>query len=186
ASLSAGNLASPEVRPVISHGGETMRPAAPSLEVTAATLPRVAPTPAAAPPPPAPRPPQEVIWRPPQPPPREAAPPRSAVRRELYWQIRVLRVIVSLVTLVLPLSYFAYFLIDGGIIPLKLVEGTFVVTAIRVLVLPVLGLAKRIIAIHLTFGGLDLLIVVLGVVALFVRYFLVLPLEKLERWAKQR
>ncbi len=158
-----------------------------------------APAPAAASPPPAPRPPAP---RPPAP--RPPAPrPKSGVRAPApqpagtsafhqaytsgkYSTLRAVRIGVSVVTMLVPLAFFLYFLISGGLIPVKWVEGTPVLAFLRVVVLPLLGAAKKIVALNLTLRGYDLMLVALGVLALVVRALILLPIDRAEMAAKPK
>ncbi len=88
--------------------------------------------------------------------------------------------------MLLPLAFFLYFLISGGLIPAKWVEGTPVMAFLRVVVLPLAGVAKNIVALNLTVRGYDLMLAALGVLALVVRALILLPIERAEMAAKLR
>jgi len=164
ASLSAGNIAAPELRPE----AQTAYSPTQKMERLAST-----PTQPAAPP-------RE------QPRPQAAAPPRTQrmpvleeppQTRRLDSALRVLRIVVSVGTVVVALAYFADFLIRADIIRERSLQGTFLLSFIRVLVTPGLAAAESIV--HLQVGRWNLLLPALGVLAIVARHFLLLILEKI-------
>ena len=88
--------------------------------------------------------------------------------------------------MLVPLAFFLYFLISGGLVPVKWVEGTPVLAFLRVVVLPLAEVAKRIVSLNLTMRGYDLMLVALGVLALVVRALILLPIERAEMAAKPK
>jgi hypothetical protein len=103
-----------------------------------------------------------------------------------YGTLRWVRIGVSLVTITVPLAFFLYFLITGGLIPTKWVEGTPVMAYMRLIVLPLAAVAKKIISLNLTVRGYDLMLAALGVLAMVVRALILLPIERAEMAAKPR
>ncbi len=143
-----------------------------------------APPPAAAPPPPRPRPKSGV--RAPAPAPAGPSAFYQAYTSGKYNTLRAVRFGVSVLTITVPLGFLFYFLMDGGLISRKWVESTPLMAYLRVVVLPIAAVAKQIVAINLTVKGYDLLLAALGVLAMVVRAFILLPLERAELAAKPR
>ncbi len=149
--------------------------------------PRAAVPPSPAPRPPAPRPPAPRPKSGVRPPAAEPAGPSAfhqAYASGKHSTLRAVRIGVSVVTMLLPLAFLLYFLISGGLIPAKWVEGTPVMAFLRVVVLPIAGVAKRIVALNLTVRGYDLMLAALGVLSLVARALILLPIERAEMAAK--
>lgn len=91
-----------------------------------------------------------------------------------------------MVTLLVPLAFFLSFLMSGGLISTKWVEGTPLMAFLRIVVLPLAGVAKKIVTANLTVRGYDLMLAFLGVLALVVRALILLPIERAEMAAKLR
>jgi serine/threonine protein kinase len=164
ASLSAGRIAAPGL-------GSGAQPAYPPTQKME-KLPSTPSQPAA--------PPRE------QPRPQVAAPPRTQrmpvleeppQTRRLYNALRVLRILVSVITVAVALAYFADFLIRADLIRERSLQGTFLLSFIRALVTPGLVIAEKIV--HLQVGRWNLLLPALGVLAMVARHFLLLILEKM-------
>ena len=118
--------------------------------------------------------------------PQAAAPPRTRrmptleeppQTRRVYSALRVLRVMVTVVTIGVALAYFADFLIRADVIKAKALEGTFLLSFIRALVTPGLAVAESMV--RLQMGKWNFLLLILGVLAFVVRHFLLLILEKM-------
>jgi serine/threonine protein kinase len=153
----------------------TLKPVAPSS---------VAP---AAPPPPraqAPSPRRRVVAPPPEPAGPSAL--EQAYKSGKYSTLRWTRIGLALVTITVPLAFFLYFLISGGLISTKWVEGTPVMAYMRLIVLPLAAAAKKIVSLNLTVRGYDLMLLFLGVLAMVVRAFILMPIERAEMAAKPR
>ena len=170
ASLSAGNIAAPELRPE----GQPAYPATQRMERLASSPTQAAPareqsSPAIALPQGTRRMP--VLEEPPQ-------------ARRLYGVLRMLRIAVSVGTVVVALAYFADFFIRADVIKAKALEGTFLLSFIRVLVTPGLAVAESMV--RLQMGKWNFLLLILGVLAFVVRHFLLLTLEKIELRARTR
>ena len=167
----AGGLAPAEAR--------TPLPAPRSM--VAAPAPPVVP----APPPVRPRPAGRARVVPP-PAPEGPSALKQAYASGKYSTLRWTRIGVAVVTITVPLAFFLYFLISGGLIPVKWVEGTPVMAYVRLIVLPLTAVAKKIISLNLTVRGYDLMLAFLGVLALVVRAFILMPIERAEMAAKPR
>ncbi|MGH9555580.1 MAG: serine/threonine-protein kinase [Terriglobales bacterium] len=144
--------------------------------------------PAAAPAPPPPRPKSGARARAAAPPPAPAGPSAlsQAYASGKYSTLRWVRIGVSVMTITVPLAFFLYFLITGGLIPAKWVEGTPVMAYMRVIVLPIAAVARKIVTLNLTVRGYDLMLVFLGVLAMVVRAFILMPIERAEMAARPR
>jgi serine/threonine protein kinase len=153
----------------------------------AQAAPAAAPAPAPRPPA-APRPKSGARPRAAAPLPVPAGPSalKQAYASGKYGTLRWVRIGVSLVTITVPLAFFLYFLITGGLIPTKWVEGTPVMAYMRLIVLPLAAVAKKIISLNLTVRGYDLMLAALGVLAMVVRALILLPIERAEMAAKPR
>ncbi len=154
--------------------------------------------PARTPPPmPAPAAPRPAAPRPPAPRPKSgvrapaAAPAGPSAFHQAYASgkhstLRAVRIGVWVVTLLVPLAFFLSFLMSGGLISTKWVEGTPLMAFLRIVVLPLAGVAKKIVTANLTVRGYDLMLAFLGVLALVVRALILLPIERAEMAAKLR
>lgn len=118
--------------------------------------------------------------------PQAVAPPRTRrmpvleeppQTRRAYSALRVLRVLVTVVTVAVALAYFADFFIRADVIKAKALEGTFLLSFIRTLVTPGLAVAESMV--RLQMGKWNFLLLILGVLAFVVRHFLLLILEKM-------
>ncbi|MGH9509687.1 MAG: serine/threonine-protein kinase, partial [Terriglobales bacterium] len=155
----------------------TPRPAAPAPPAPAA---------APAPPQPRPRPPARARAAVPLPAPAGPSALQQAYKSGKYGTLRWVRIGLAVVTITVPLAFFLYFLISGGLIPAKWVEGTPAMAFIRVVVLPLAAAAKKIITLNLSVRGYDLMLVFLGVLAMVVRALILMPIERAEMAAKPR
>ncbi|HXE89844.1 MAG TPA: serine/threonine-protein kinase [Terriglobales bacterium] len=157
-------------------------------------------TPVATPPPPASR----TVAPPPAPPPEpraparyvresgaapplrevEMPPPPSQARREMYWTLKIVRVLVSYGSMLVPFAFFLHFVVAGGLLKEKVIAGTPLMGLIQHIAIPVELLARSIVAGSWRFLGLDWLIFALGLLMVALRFAVVIPLERAERWAK--
>ncbi|MCI0353565.1 MAG: serine/threonine protein kinase [Acidobacteria bacterium] len=176
AELSGGAVAAAPRVPSGAHAAPVATPRPPSGEHAA---------PVAAPRPPA-RPPVKVPSRVAVAAPAGPSALAQAYASGKYNTLRWVRIGVALVTITVPIAFFAYFLITGGLIPAKLVEGTPVMAYMRLVVLPIASVAKQIVAMNLTVKGYDLMLAFLGMLAMAVRAFILLPIERAEIAAKPR
>ncbi len=96
------------------------------------------------------------------------------------------RVAFALVLWALPLTFFAGFVLDGGIIRREAVEGTTLLSLVRAVVVPVQEKFDAIFDISLAAGDWDFLLLVLGVAAIVLRHFLLVPFRRAEAWARAR
>ncbi len=171
ASLSAGRIAAPELRPE----GQPAYPATQKVERLASS-PTQAAAPAREQPSPAIALPQRtqrmpVLEEPPQ-------------ARRLYGLLRMLRIAVSVGTVIVALAYFADFFIRADVIKAKALEGTFLLSFVRVLATPGLAVAESMVTLKM--GRWNFLLPILGVLAFVVRHFLLLILEKIELRTRAR
>ncbi|MGH9601114.1 MAG: serine/threonine-protein kinase [Terriglobales bacterium] len=155
----------------------TSRPAPPAPPAPAAA-------PAPAPPQPRPRPPARARAAVPPPAPAGPSALEQAYKSGKYSTLRWVRIGLSVVTITVPLAFFLYFLIVGGLVPAKWVEGTPVLAYMRIVVLPIADVAKKIVTLNLTVRGYDLMLAFLGVLAMVVRAFILMPIERAEMAAK--
>jgi hypothetical protein len=127
--------------------------------------------------------------------PRAVAPPpapegpsalKQAYASGKYSTLRWTRIGLALVTITVPLAFFLYFLISGGLISTKWIEGTPVMAYMRLIVLPLAAAAKKIVSLNLTVRGYDLMLLFLGVLAMVARAFILMPIERAEMAAKPR
>jgi class 3 adenylate cyclase len=113
----------------------------------------------------------------------EAA-PQSA--KATYKAIRVIRFFFSMVTLTVPLSFFLYFVVSGGLVRAQIVEGTALWGYVKAIVSPLLDVAESVFTIRPVVNGWNFMLAGLGIVAFGVRQLVLLPVDKLEHWAKTR
>ncbi len=184
ASLSARSLSAPEIRglsgiaPVIpgsssvqlpipsSTGAATALPsshsriAAPSGQTIAVTMPASGPAQAAPP------------------------PPIPAAARQTYYALRTLRIAISIITLTVPLAFFLYFVVSGGLIRPQVIEGTALMSFMRRIVTPALRISDTLFNFRTVYEGWNFILVGFGIVAFLVRQVVILPFQKLEHRAK--
>ncbi len=171
ASLSAGNIAAPELR----SDSPADEPSTLKMERLPSAAVNVMERP--------PEPPRQVVGAPPRAPKMPVLEEAPQTRR-LYGVLRMLRIAVSVGTVVVALAYFADFFIRADVIKAKALEGTFLLSVIRVLVTPGLALAESLVTLKM--GRWNFLLPILGVLAFVARHFLLLILEKIELRARTR
>lgn len=113
-----------------------------------------------------------------------APPPPGAAR--VYSMLKATRIVVALATLSLPLAYFAYLFIKAGVIRSTAVDGTTLMGFINVVVVPVHDLVTKLVTINFMVNQWDLSLIGLGILAFVVRYFILMPFDSAEHWAKKR
>jgi hypothetical protein len=188
ASLSASKLVDSGVRTVLQQAGAGMSWAQPPAEPPPAAPPAAAPVGsqgAGAAPPyyPASGRPELVRPAPVVSPP---VPQVSQARKQLYWAIKLTRIAASWGTMAWTLSFLLYFLLLGGMLQPKKLEGTVVMAFLQAVVVPLVSWVKSVIAMRVAYHNWDFMILGLGVVTLFVRALVLAPLEKAEDWAKPK
>ena len=114
----------------------------------------------------------------------EAPPPPSQSRREMYWTLKVVRILVSYSSMLIPAAFFLHFVVAGGLLKEKYVEGNALGGLIQHIAIPVEQVARTIVAGSWKFLGLDWLIFALGLLMVALRFAVVIPIERAERWAK--
>jgi class 3 adenylate cyclase len=107
-------------------------------------------------------------------------------RRSVYIALKSLRIAVSIATLTVPLAYFFYFIIAGGLIRAQAVEGTAIMRFMQAVVMPALAFTDKIFTFRAVVNGWNFLLLGLGVVAFVVRRLVLLPFTAAEHWAKTR
>ncbi len=110
----------------------------------------------------------------------------TAKLRTTYYAIRAGRIVLSIVTLTVPLSYLLYFTIGGGLIRAQVVEGTLLMRYMQAVVTPVLSLVDRIFTFRMVMNGWNFMLLGLGVAGFIVRHLALLPVEVAEHWAKTK
>lgn len=121
-----------------------------------------------------------------------SAPPRlsgpiahvsNAGARALYVISSAIRWTLWLGTMTVPLCFLVYFLLGGGIIRHQLLDGTWIMTYMELIVVPVMGLLAKVIDFPTVYKGWDLALPVLAAVAFVIRHIVMVPIEK---WASGR
>jgi serine/threonine protein kinase len=115
----------------------------------------------------------------------EAPPPPPGAER-LYTMLKVTRIIMAVATLSLPLAYFAYLFVKAGVIRATAVDGTVLMSFINVVVVPVHEWVTKLVTVNFMVNQWDLSLVGLGVLMFLVRYFILMPFDSAEHWAKKR
>jgi class 3 adenylate cyclase len=120
-----------------------------------------------------------------------AAPPPASAAAAMalgttYRLIKTFRIALSILTMLVALSYFFYMLIGANILRPEIVEGTTVWKWVLAIVVPSLTLCEKIFAFHAVVGGWNLLLAGLGVAALLARYLILMPIEHVEFKAKAK
>jgi len=113
-------------------------------------------------------------------------PEGSQARKQLYWAIKLIRIAVSWGTMAWTLSFVLYFLLLGGMLQPKKLQGTVVMAFLQAVVVPLVSWVKSVITMRVAYQNWDFLILGLGLATLFVRALVLAPLEKAEDWAKPR
>ena len=115
----------------------------------------------------------------------EPAPPPPGAAR-VYHMLKTARIVVALATLSLPLAYFAYLFIKAGVIRATAVDGTALMSFINLVVIPVHDFVTKLVTINFIVNQWDLSLVGLGLLMFLVRYFILMPFDSAEYWAKKR
>ena len=110
----------------------------------------------------------------------------TAEMHATYWALRTARIVLSIATATVPISFLLYFFIGGGAIRPEVVEGTFVMSYMTAIVQPVLEIAEKVLTFRTVIGSWNLLLPIVAVLTLGLRRVVHLPLERAEHWAKQR
>jgi len=113
-----------------------------------------------------------------------APPPPGADR--VYHMLKAARIVVAIATLSLPLAYFAYLFIKAGVIRATAVDGTALMGFINWVVIPVHEQVTKLVTVNFMVNQWDLSLVGLGILAFVVRYFIIMPFDSAEYWAKKR
>ncbi len=113
-------------------------------------------------------------------------PPPTSSTGMIYKSVKAARIAMSLLLLTVPLAYFAYFVIGGGLVKQQAVEGTWVMGYIRAVVVPVMQLMDRFFAFRMVVNGWNFMVLGLGIAALVLRYLMLLPMATVEHKLKIR
>jgi serine/threonine protein kinase/class 3 adenylate cyclase len=117
---------------------------------------------------------------------REVKPPNYALTRAVFLAVRTLRLGLAWFLLTIPLSFFAYLIIGAGLIRPQVVEGTWFMAFVTAVVAPVLAFSESVFTFRTVVNGWNLLLVPLGFAALLARQMVLLPVVRLEHWAKSQ
>jgi class 3 adenylate cyclase len=119
--------------------------------------------------------------------PAEPITPEQAKQYQMqYTGVKALRWVMSIWTLTIPLSFFFKFLVVGQLIKPALVEGTKLLGYVDFIVGPAQGAANNILNFNTKVNNWDFLLIGLGIAGFAVRHLVMLPVDKLEHWAKTR
>ncbi len=114
----------------------------------------------------------------------EAPPLPSQSRREMYWTLKAIRILVSYGSMLIPAAFFLHFVVAAGLLKEKLIAGTPLADLIQHIAIPVEQVTRSIVAGSWKFLGLDWLIFALGLLMVALRFAVVIPIERAERWAR--
>jgi serine/threonine protein kinase/class 3 adenylate cyclase len=106
--------------------------------------------------------------------------------KPIYYALKGLRIGFALFTLTVPLGFFLYMMVSGGLIRPQFVEGTALWTYVKAIVMPALTAAENMLTVRPVWNGWNLLLAGLGGIAFVVRHLVMLPFEQAEHWAKTR
>jgi serine/threonine protein kinase/class 3 adenylate cyclase len=106
--------------------------------------------------------------------------------RIVFHACRGFRIALSLLLLAIPFSFFAYFIVAGGAIRPEVVEGTTFYRIVQTIVRPALGFANTIFSFNTKVEGWDFLALGFGILGFIVRHFILLYVQRLEGYAKNR
>jgi serine/threonine protein kinase/class 3 adenylate cyclase len=113
--------------------------------------------------------------------------PEQAKQYQLHYTgVRGLRWVMSAFTLTIPLSFFFKFLVVGELIKPALVNGTMLLGYVNGIVVPAQTTAGNILNFTTKVNNWDFLLIGLGIAGFAVRHLIMLPVDKLEHWAKTR
>ncbi len=181
ASLSAKNLSSPEIRGV-SGTRSAVTSAYPVAEGVSTHVPAAAPVsargmPAAAP----------MAQIPSSGSAAAVAPqPAMANAKAIYHGVRAIRILLSIATLSVPLSFLLYFVVSGGLIRPQVVEGTALMRFANAIVAPALRLSEGIFTFRTVYQGWNLMLLGWSIFTFFARQIVLFPVEEFEQKAKSR
>jgi serine/threonine protein kinase/class 3 adenylate cyclase len=116
----------------------------------------------------------------------EAVPKAQA--RAIYRAVKVFRVMFSLLTLTVPLSFFLSFVVGGRLVRPDLVNGTAIWSYVEAIVGPAMALANKVFSDEFrpVVNGWNFMLAGFGIVTFGVRQLVLLPVDKLGHWAKTR
>ncbi len=103
-----------------------------------------------------------------------------------YQMMRGLRKGLSLALAILPLAFFAAFILGSGIVRKEVIEGWSLTPIVQGLIAPFVEAVKKVLAVPLVVGGLDFLLAALGVAAMILRRFVMVKVRAGEDRARKR
>jgi serine/threonine protein kinase/class 3 adenylate cyclase len=106
--------------------------------------------------------------------------------RAIFQVVRGVRYAISLALLAIPAAFFAYFVINGGLIKAEVVEGTAFLSVVRAIVIPVLGPLHNVLNISTKVEGWDFVAFIAGVAAIIIRHLIVAFMQRIEGKVKYR
>ncbi len=118
-----------------------------------------------------------------------SAPVTPEEAKRLRWQysgIRGLRWGLAAFTLTVPFSFFFKFLVVGQVIKPQFVTGTRLLAYVDWMVVPAQSAAESVLNFTTKVNNWDFLLVGLGIASFALRHLALLPVDKLEQWAKTK
>ncbi len=113
-----------------------------------------------------------------------SAPPVAASAKAIYYGVRAFRILLSIGALSVPLSFLLYFVISGGLIRPQVVEGTALMRFVTAIVAPALRLSESIFTFRTVYQGWNFILLGFAILGFVARQIVLLPIEKIEHWAK--
>jgi class 3 adenylate cyclase len=111
---------------------------------------------------------------------------KTSVWKYAYWSARIFRYIFSLSTLTVPLSFIGLFVVGGGLIRPEILEGSRIFAYMQAVCTPALQFAEKIFNFRTVSHGWNYLLLGIAVVTFFLRQFLMIPVEMLESYVKNK
>jgi class 3 adenylate cyclase len=112
--------------------------------------------------------------------------PNTSTWKYAYWAGRAFRYIVSFFTALVPLSFVGLFVVGGGLIRPEVLEGSRILAFMQAVCAPALVIAEKILNFRTVSHGWNYLLLGIAVVTFFIRQFLLIPVEMLENYLKNR
>lgn len=103
-----------------------------------------------------------------------------------YMAGRGFRYAVALATLIVPLSYIGLFIVGGGLIRPEVLQGSRVLAFMQELCTPAMQLVEKIFTFRTVVHGWNFLLLGLAVATFFIRQFIMIPVEMLEHFLKDK
>ena len=103
-----------------------------------------------------------------------------------YWAGRTFRYIFSIATITVPLSFVGLFVIGGGLIRPEVLEGSRILAFMQAVCAPALQFSEKVLNFRTVMHGWNYLLLGIAVVTFFLRQFLLIPVEMLEHYLKNK